>query len=583
MCGIIGSILADTSQNVSVELYEGLSVLQHRGQDAAGIVTCAQKGRLYQCKGNGLVKDVFAEDQLIRLAGYHGVGHCRYPTAGGSSQSEAQPFYVNSPYGIVLAHNGNLTNTVELRQYLDTKAHRHINTDSDSECLLNVFAECLSQAGKVRVNEDDVFRAIEGVMNRCTGGYACVAMIPSFGIIAFRDRFGIRPIVYGSRQSRTLDHGTDYMVASESVVLDVLGYNTDDVKDLLPGQAIIITREKMTLRQCVPVDPTYVSPCIFEYVYFARPDSIMNGISVYKARLAMGELLAKQVVKHFKDKLGQDVRNAVDVIIPVPDTSRTAALQLSYQLGITYREGFIKNRYIGRTFIMPGQSQRKKNVRRKLNPMKMEFQDKRVLLVDDSVVRGTTSKEIIMMARESGASKVYFASCAPAIRYPNVYGIDMPTRNELVAFDKSEDEVAQIIGADDLIYQDLDDLVEACKRYNPAIQQFDVSVFNGEYVTGDVDDEYFAHLEQVRRRFNSTVLNTTVQISAANGKKQNGNHNGSVQSVITSPAHSEESMNEVSSPVQLIQPSLQLKGGQDNIALHNSYKSDRMDLNTSPE
>ncbi|TPX72077.1 amidophosphoribosyltransferase [Chytriomyces confervae] len=485
MCGILALILADPNSAASAELYEGLGILQHRGQDAAGIITCGQKGRLYQSKANGMVRDVFSKNQLLNLVGSMGVGHVRYPTAGTSSTSEAQPFYVNSPYGIVVAHNGNLTNTKELRNFVDNEAHRHVNTESDSELLLNVFAHYLQETGKVRVNEDDIFKALTQVYKKCIGGYAVTAMIAGFGLIAFRDPHGIRPLIYGERKTH---YGTDYMVSSESVVLDALGFtNFVDVK---PGEAIIITNKSVTKRQCV--EPREFAPCIFEYVYFARPDSIMDGVSVYKARLAMGEALADQVTK----KLGRNLD--IDVVIPVPDTSRSAALQVSYRLNILYREGFIKNRYIGRTFIMPGQSLREKSVRRKLNPMQPEFAGKNVLIVDDSIVRGTTSREIIQMARDAGAKKVYFASCAPPLRFPNVYGIDMPTRTELIAYNRTEEEIADELGADHVIFQNLEDLVKSVSKFNPALKAFDVSVFTGSYVTGDVDESYLVDLEQSR-------------------------------------------------------------------------------------
>ncbi|KAI8914903.1 phosphoribosyltransferase-like protein [Powellomyces hirtus] len=486
MCGINGVLLADTSASASAELYEGLGLLQHRGQDAAGIITCGNKGRLYQCKGNGMVRDVFEPRQLLGLQGNLGVGHVRYPTAGTSSNAEAQPFYVNSPYGIVFAHNGNLTNSRELRDFLDHEAHRHVNTDSDSELLLNIFADHLNKTGKFRVNEDDIFTALEGVYAQCKGGYACIGIIAGFGLIGFRDPNGIRPLIYGQRVS---SHGTDYMMASESVVLDALGFT--NFVDVLPGEAVIITKTGIAKRQCRSGQP--FTPDIFEYVYFARPDSIMDGVSVYKARLAMGEALATAVQR----ALGRNMD--IDVVIPVPDTSRCSALQCSYKLNILYREGFVKNRYIGRTFIMPGQQQRKKSVRRKLNAMNMEFAGKNVLLVDDSIVRGTTSYEIIQMAREAGAKKVYFASCAPPIRFPNVYGIDMPTRQELVAHNRTAEEVAKEIGADRVIYQELDDLVNSVRKFNPTrMHEFDVSVFNGCYITGDIDEEYLVHLEDLR-------------------------------------------------------------------------------------
>ncbi|KAI9143605.1 phosphoribosyltransferase-like protein [Paraphysoderma sedebokerense] len=513
MCGISAILLADPHSNSSAELYESLGVLQHRGQDAAGIVTCATKGRLYQCKGNGMVRDVFTEKQLSHLEGPMGVAHVRYPTAGTSSNSEAQPFYVNSPYGLVLAHNGNLTNAPQLRAFLDAEAHRHINTESDSELLLNIFANNLQQTGKFRVNEEDIFNAITALYSQVRGAYACVAMIAGFGIVAFRDPNGIRPCVYGYRETA---YGRDWMIASESVALDALGYK--NIVDLLPGEAIIITRhfQKLHRRQCIP--PAVHKPCLFEYVYFARPDSIIDGISVYKARLAMGEALADQVIK----KLGKDMD--VDVVIPVPDTSRVAALQLSYKLGIVYREGFIKNRYVGRTFIMPGQSLRAKSVRRKLNPMSLEFSGKNILLVDDSIVRGTTSREIVQMAREAGANKVYFASCAPPIRYPNVYGIDMPTSSELVAHNRTEAEISEYINADCIIYQSLPDLIESCRKFNKKIEDFDSSVFTGVYVTGDINENYLRELEQCRNDA-AKGMNGLKKVDSESGREVLGLYN----------------------------------------------------------
>ncbi|KAF9334247.1 amidophosphoribosyltransferase [Podila minutissima] len=486
MCGITALLLADQNLMASPELFEGLGMLQHRGQDAAGIVTCGNKGRLYQIKGSGMVRDVFDQPKLEQLVGNMGVGHVRYPTAGTSSSSEAQPFYVNSPYGITFAHNGNLVNAEELRVFLDQDAHRHINTDSDSELLLNIFANNLQKTGKFRINEEDIFTAIKGIYDVCQGGYACVAMIAGFGIIGFRDPHGIRPIGFAKRSS---PKGTDYMFASESVVCD--GCSFSDFEDLKPGEAVIVNKNKIvTCRLLVP--EASFSPCIFEYVYFSRPDSIIDGISVYKARLAMGEALADQVLKKF----GADMD--IDVIIPVPDTSRVAALQTAYKLDITYREGFIKNRYIGRTFIMPGQAMRKKTVRRKFNAMSLEFAGKNVLIVDDSIVRGTTSKEIVQMARDAGAKKVYLASCAPEIRFPNVYGIDMPSPHELVAYNKTEDQIAEAIGADKVVFQDLAGLISSCQKFNPSIASWDASVFDGKYVTGKVDQKYLKHLESLR-------------------------------------------------------------------------------------
>ncbi|ORZ36471.1 phosphoribosyltransferase-like protein [Catenaria anguillulae PL171] len=524
MCGIVGLLLADQSAHASAEICEALGILQHRGQDAAGIITCGEKGRLFQCKGNGMVRDVFSADTLRNLRGYMGVSHVRYPTAGGSSMSEAQPFYVNSPYGISLAHNGNLTNADELREFLDTVAHRHMNTDSDSELLLNMLADNLQRTGKIRIDEDDLFTAIATLHTQVRGGYACVAMLAGFGLIAFRDPNGIRPCVFGKRPSATVPGAFDWMVASESVSLHSLEYR--DVHDLGPGEAIIITKTGSFARRSLVSPPRPFTPCIFEYVYFARPDSIMDGVSVYKARLAMGEALAHQVVR----KLGPN--NDIDVVIPVPDTSRVAAMETALVLNKPFREGLMKNRYIGRTFIMPGQSLRAKSVRRKLNAMPLEFQDKVVLLVDDSIVRGTTSREIVQMARDAGARKVYFASCAPPVRYPNVYGIDMPTVAELVAHGHTEDQVAELIGADEMIYQTLEDLEASVRKFNDKLDRFDTSVFTGCYITGDVTAEYLAELEAARsdaakeKKVNGPI---TVNGSSGNGspssEQQPGLHN----------------------------------------------------------
>ncbi|RIA92290.1 phosphoribosyltransferase-like protein [Glomus cerebriforme] len=512
MCGILALLLADSSASASLEVFEGLQLLQHRGQDAAGIVTCGHKGRFYQRKGNGMVREVFDQEHLQNLVGSLGIGHVRYPTAGTSSHSEAQPFYVNSPYGIVFGHNGNLINTHELKNFLDVHTHRHINTDSDSELLLNIFAYNLQATNKVRINEEDIFTAIKGIYERCIGGYACVAIIAGFGIIGFRDSNGIRPICYGKRENI---NGTDYMFASESVTLDALGFT--EVININPGEAIIITKTEITKNQIV--EPKNFTPCIFEYVYFARPDSVIDGISVYRSRLEMGEYLADQVMK----KCGNNMD--IDVVIPVPDTSRVAALQAASKLKLPYREGFVKNHYIGRTFIMPGQQMRKKNVRRKLNAMALEFAGKNVLIVDDSIVRGTTSKEIVQMARDAGAIKIYFASCAPPIKYPNVYGIDMPSRQELVAYDRDDELIAKEIGADVVIYQELDDLLASCKKLNPNIKTFDCSVFNGEYITGSVTTEYLEHLENVRNdlvKSSKDTLNSPDTIGLHNNFSYNG-------------------------------------------------------------
>ncbi len=481
MCGIVGIVSSDT---VNQSIYDALTVLQHRGQDAAGIMTC-EGNRLYLRKDNGLVRDVFHTRHMLRLHGTMGIGHVRYPTAGCESSAEAQPFYVNSPYGITLAHNGNLVNAEELKQALFREDLRHINTDSDSEVLLNVFAHELQRRGKLEINADDVFAAVAGVHRRCRGAYAAVAMITGFGIVAFRDPYGVRPLVYGKRETT---RGTEHMVASESVALDPLGF--DLVDDVRPGEAVLMSMDGgLVRRQCA--DNPHYAPCIFEHVYLARPDSIIDNISVYKARLRMGESLADKIRR-------ERPQHDIDVVIPIPDTSRTAALQLAYNLGVKYREGFIKNRYIGRTFIMPGQQQRKKSVRQKLNAIDLEFRDKNVMLVDDSVVRGTTSQQIIQMARDAGAKNVYFASAAPPVRYPNVYGIDMPTKDELIANGRTVEEIAAAIGADWLVFQDLDDLVDAVRKGNPAIKSFDCSVFTGEYVTGDVSVDYLDYLEQLR-------------------------------------------------------------------------------------
>jgi len=481
MCGIIGMV---AHSPVNQAIYDGLTVLQHRGQDAAGIITC-EGGRLHLRKDNGLVRDVFHTRHMLRLPGNMGIGHVRYPTAGCESSAEAQPFYVNSPYGISLAHNGNLTNSNKLKQELFQEDLRHINTDSDSEVLLNVFAHELQQHAKLAMETADVFKAVAGVHRRCRGAYAAVAMITGYGVIAFRDPYGIRPVVYGKRES---PEGTDYMMASESVALDVLGY--DLIRDVAPGEAVLITMDgQIHTHQCA--DSSSVTPCIFEYVYLARPDSIIDNVSVYKARLRMGDRLADKLRRVRPD-------HDIDVVIPIPDTSRTSALQLANNLGIKYREGFIKNRYIGRTFIMPGQQQRKKSVRQKLNAIDLEFRDKNVLLVDDSIVRGTTSSQIIDMAREAGANKVYFASAAPPVRYPNVYGIDMPSSNELIAHGRTEEQICREIGADWLLFQDLEDLVYAVKKGSPGISGFDASVFTGDYITGDIDIGYLDDLQSIR-------------------------------------------------------------------------------------
>ena len=482
MCGIAGVV---AKQPVNQELYDALTMLQHRGQDAAGIIT-NEGDRLYLHKDNGLVRDVFrSDDTMIRLRGNMGVGHVRYPTAGCSTSAEAQPLYTNTPFGICLSHNGNLTNAEQLKHELFVEDRRHLNTDSDSEVLLNVFAHELMMCGTLRVTPNEVFEAVSRVHVRARGAYACVALISGYGIVGFRDPYGIRPVVYGRREG---PYGTDYMIASESVALDAAGFEL--IADIAPGEAVYVTLDgKLHKRQCAQ-NPVY-SPCIFEHVYLARPDSVMDGIYVYKARLRMGEKLADKIQREWPD-------HDIDVVIPIPDTSRTSAVQVAQLLGVKYREGFIKNRYIGRTFIMPGQEQRSKSVRSKLNAIDLEFRGKNVLLVDDSIVRGTTSAQIIDMAREAGAKKVYFASAAPPVRYPNVYGIDMPDASELVAAGHTDDEVRDIIGADWLIYQDLEDLEHAVRHDNAKIEDFDTSCFSGEYVTGDVTPEYLERLQGER-------------------------------------------------------------------------------------
>jgi len=481
MCGIVGIV---SKGDVNQSLYDALLVLQHRGQDAAGIMT-SEEGHLHLRKSNGLVRDVFHERHMLKLTGNLGIAHTRYPTAGNPHSSESQPFYTNSPYGIGLAHNGNLTNTRALRELLLKEDLRHLNTDSDSEVLLNVFAHELQQVGGVEPDERAIFKAVSAVHRRCRGAYAVTVLVAGFGVVGFRDPNGIRPLVYGKRET---EQGTEYMLASESVALDVCGFQL--VRDVAPGEAVAIHKDgRLFTHQCA--DKPVFSPCIFEYVYFARPDSTMDDVSVHKARMRMGEKLAEKIQREWPD-------HDIDVVIPIPDTSRTSALQLANMLGVKFREGFIKNRYIGRTFIMPGQKQRSQSVRQKLNAIDLEFHGKNVLLVDDSIVRGTTSRQIVQMARDVGAHKVYFASAAPPVKYPNVYGIDMPSGKELIAHDKSEAEVAEFIGADKLIYQDLNDLIDAVRRGNPRIQRFDTSVFTGEYVTGDVTPDYLASLERER-------------------------------------------------------------------------------------
>ncbi|WP_417688227.1 amidophosphoribosyltransferase [Pseudidiomarina sp.] len=481
MCGIVGIVGKDP---VNQALYDSLTMLQHRGQDAAGIMT-VHNDTLRLRKANGLVRDVFHTRHMHRLAGRVGIGHVRYPTAGSSSSAEAQPFYVNSPFGIAMAHNGNLTNAQEIQEQLFAKARRHINTTSDSEILLNIFAHELYQQQSLELTADDVFATVSRVHRQIRGAYAVVAMIIGFGIVAFRDPWGIRPLVLGKRET---PNGNEYIVASESVAIDGTGFKYE--RDIEPGEAVYITDEgELFSRQCA--DNPQHCPCIFEYVYFARPDSFIDKISVYASRVNMGRKLGEKIKRDY-------AHLDIDVVIPIPETSCDIALEMANVLDLPYRQGFVKNRYIGRTFIMPGQTQRRKSVRRKLNAIGAEFRGKNVLLVDDSIVRGTTSEQIIEMAREAGAKKVYFASAAPEIRFPNVYGIDMPSANELIGHGREAEEINALIKADGLIYQDLEDLIAAVKEENPSIQQFETSVFSGEYITGDINQSYLDRLDAAR-------------------------------------------------------------------------------------
>ncbi|MDO8694019.1 MAG: amidophosphoribosyltransferase [Sheuella sp.] len=485
MCGIVGVIGRGP---VNQLLYDSLLLLQHRGQDAAGIAT-SNGSQFNMYKAHGLVKDVFRTRNMRSLPGSSGIGQVRYPTAGSSeSVEEAQPFYVNAPFGITFAHNGNLTNWKELRESLYKIDQRHINTNSDSEVLLNVLAHELQRsANGVSLDETAIFNAVRALHQRVKGAYAVVAQISGYGLLAFRDPHGIRPLCMGRSESA---QGTEWMVASESVALEGSGFTF--VRDILPGEAVFISLDgKLSSELCS--SGAIHAPCIFEYVYFARPDSVLEGVSVYGARLRMGEYLA--------DKLARSLRlGDIDVVMPIPDSSRPAAMQLADRLGLNYREGLIKNRYVGRTFIMPGQAVRKKSVRQKLNTIGMEFKGKNVLLVDDSIVRGTTSREIVDMARAAGANKVYMASAAPPVRYQNVYGIDMPTQQELIATGRDDEQIARIIGADALIYQDIDSMQKSVSDLNPALTNFDTSCFTGEYVTGDITPAYLESLGQSRKK-----------------------------------------------------------------------------------
>ncbi len=497
MCGILGIVARSP---VNQLLYDGLLLLQHRGQDAAGIVTSERK-TLHMHKGSGTVRDVFRTRNMRALPGNIGIAHCRYPTAGSAFNSaEAQPFYVNSPFGIVLGHNGNLTNSDALKEEMFRLDLRHINTNSDSEVLLNVLAHELERASvRQRLDPPTIFAAVAAVHRRVRGAYAVIAMIAGYGVLAFRDPYGIRPAVIGYNDTA---QGIEYMVASESVAVEALGFRV--LRDVAPGEAVLIDEEgRLHSQPCTP--EASLNPCIFEYVYLARPDSMMDGASVYESRLHMGEKLAEKIQRQYRHL-------QIDVVIPIPDSSRPSALQLAMGLGVPYREGFVKNRYIGRTFIMPGAALRTRSVRQKLNVIGVEFKGKNVLLVDDSIVRGTTSREIVQMARESGAKKVFFASSAPPVRFPNVYGIDMPTRAELIAAHRSEQEVAAEIGADALIYQNLDALKDAVRKANPRLARFETSCFDGIYVTGDVTSDYLQAIETRRDAARDAGEDETAQL-----------------------------------------------------------------------
>ena len=499
MCGVVGIV---GTGPVNQQIYDALTVVQHRGQDAAGIMTCDGR-RVFLRKDSGLVRDVFQARHMLQLEGNMGLGHVRYPTAGGDNRSEAQPFYVNSPFGLALGHNGNLVNARELSEELFQDDLRQINTGSDSEVLLNVFAHELMEfvrGGDAVLQTQNVFDAVRRLHERCQGAYAVVVMIVGYGLVAFRDPYGIRPLVLGERAGV---QGRSLMVASESVALDVLGYQ--HLGDIAPGEAVVIKPDG-TIEREICASQTELTPCLFEYVYLARPDSILDDVAVYKSRLRMGEKLAEHMLTVWPD-------HDIDVVIPIPDTSRTSALQLANVAGLKYREGFIKNRYIGRTFIMPGQAQRQKSVRQKLNAIDLEFRGKNVLLVDDSIVRGTTSQQIIQMARDAGAKKVYFASAAPPVRYANVYGIDMPSRSELVANGRTEEEVGEFIGADRLIYQRLDDLIDAVREGNPEIARVDASCFDGNYITGNVSDDFLRAVAGARSDLAKTKSTEALDVS----------------------------------------------------------------------
>ena len=486
MCGVVGLV---SKNEVSPSLYEALTVIQHRGQDAAGISTI-EEGRLHTRKQIGLVRDVFREKHIEELKGQIGIGHVRYPTAGGASREYSQPLYVNSPYGISISHNGNLVNTEELAKELYKDNYRHLNTSSDSEVILNVFAHELQKEGSFNPSPEQIFKAVEKTHLRLKGAYSVLLMISGVGLVAIRDPKGIRPLILGKKDNDLI--GADYMIASESPALSALEFEIEG--DLRPGEAVFITLDGELHRKVCHNKPSK-NPCIFEYVYLARPDAVIDGISVMRSRLRMGQKLGKKILETYPN-------HDIDAVIPIPESSTSSAIEVAKTLNVNYREGFVKNRYIGRTFIMPKQELRKKSVRRKLNPIPFEFKDKNVLLVDDSIVRGTTSREIVEMARSVGAKKVYFASAAPPIRFQNVYGIDMAATAELIAHQRSEEQIAEFIGADWLIYQDLEDLIESAQAGNPEIKKFETSVFDGNYICGSVTKDYLTNLESDRKDSN---------------------------------------------------------------------------------
>ena len=486
MCGIVGMV---GNGPVNQDIYDALLLLQHRGQDATGIATAEPSGIMHQAKAQGMVREAFRTRDMRSLLGNVGLGHVRYATKGtASSEEEMQPFYVNAPYGIILVHNGNLTNTRELTAEMAQRDRRHLNSSSDTELLLNVLAnELQTSTSPVDLEPDRIFDAVERTHERIEGAYAVIALIAGYGLLAFRDPHGIRPLILGRRAAETPGEADEWVVASESLVLENADYEI--VRDIEPGEAVFVTTDgELHTKQCAPQADLF--PCAFEYVYLARPDSVMNGISVYESRLRMGEKLADTIAKHVPS-------DKIDVVMPIPDSSRPAAMEVARKLGIEYREGFYKNRYVGRTFIMPGQAVRKKSVRQKLNAMSSEFRGKNVLLIDDSIVRGTTSKQIIQMARDAGALSVTFASAAPPVRYPHVYGINMPSRHELIAHDRTIPEIGEELGADHIVFQEVEDLKAAIVE-GSELTDLDLSCFDGRYVTGTVSDEYLDWVERTQ-------------------------------------------------------------------------------------